>query len=110
MLCQKVFTIYHSLTFSDPSQVSQGPNKKGAPQSKAYQAAKVKTQKHEITIQLMTVSQKKKKTPSTSFMLKMYDFTSDSLTTECQKEQSVRLLCLGNAYQEAASHLSHLHP
>lgn len=34
-------------------------------------------------------------------MSKMYDFTSDSLTTECQKVPSVRLLCRGNAYREA---------
>ena len=43
-----------------------------------------------------------KKFPYTSFMMKMYDFTSDSLTTECQKSPSVRLLCRGNAYREAA--------
>lgn len=36
-------------------------------------------------------------------MLKMYDLTSDSLTTECQKAPSVRLVRQGNAYREAAS-------
>lgn len=34
-------------------------------------------------------------------MLKMYDFSSDSPTTECQKVPSVRLLRRGNAYREA---------
>lgn len=43
MLCQKVSSIYHNLTFSDPSQVSQGPNKERDPQDTAYPAPKVKT-------------------------------------------------------------------
>lgn len=43
MLCQKVSSIYHILTFSQSSQVSRGPNKESAPRATVYQAPKVKT-------------------------------------------------------------------
>ena len=45
MLCQKVSSISHGLTFPDPSQVSQGPNKESAPQAQTHQAPKVKTRR-----------------------------------------------------------------
>lgn len=95
---EKVSSIYHILTFSDSSQVSRGPNKESAPRATAYQAPKVKTRRSMKS----PFSSCFKKFTSTSFMLKTYDFTSDSLTTECRKAPSVRLLRGGNAYQDSA--------
>lgn len=105
MLCQKVSSIYHNLTFSDPLRVSQGPKRDSAPQATAYQAPKVKTQRS------MKSPFSSWHTPQEIYphflyvvICKVYDFTSDSLTTECQKAPSVRLFHWGNAYREAAPH------
>lgn len=100
MLCQKVSSIYHNLTFSDPSQVSRGPNKESTPQATAYQAPKVKH--GQAWNHLSAYDTCLQKFTSTSFRLKLYDFTSDSLTTKCQKAPSVRWLRWGTSYQEAA--------